>query len=352
MARKFEDYNFLVAEDGFYTLKNVTLGGSATLDMSASTGTFKSPTGGSVFSGSQVITSGSANALAAGANGATNPAFNVDASTTSVATGLNVKGAAAASGVALAALSSGSNESLTLDAKGTGTVGINTVGTTSGLVTIGNPTSLAGAAVNGPATVTSASTLALAVGANGSTTPALQVDASSASSVNGLKIKSSASGSGAALSVVSSATNDPLVVDAKGSGVIAIGSNSTGILVFGRGPNKVPILGTTLTSLATQNTTPTAAQLLGGYIEHASVTGGGTATLDTASNIIGAINNAASGDSFSCLYANTGTQTVTITTNTGLTLKGTVAIPTGKNALLNFRLTGGGNVTVYCTVSG
>lgn len=75
------------------------------------------------------ITSTSANALAVGANGTTNPVFNVDASTTSVATGLNVKGAAAGSGVAIAAISSGTNEGLTLDAKGSGLIQIGSVST-------------------------------------------------------------------------------------------------------------------------------------------------------------------------------------------------------------------------------
>lgn len=79
-------------------------------------------------SAAHTITSASANALAVGLNGATNPAFNIDASTASSATGLNIKSAAAAGGVALSALSSGTNESLTLDAKGSGTM---TIGATS-----------------------------------------------------------------------------------------------------------------------------------------------------------------------------------------------------------------------------
>jgi len=104
-------------------------------------------------------------------------------------------------------------------------------------------------------------------------------------------------------------------------------------------------------ALATQNTTPTAAQLLGGLIDHASTTGAGTVTLDTAANLDAAYPNAQPGDVFTCVYANTGSQTVTITTNTGLTLKGTVAIPTAKNALLTFRKTGVAAWTVYITLS-
>lgn len=75
------------------------------------------------------ITSNGANAFTVGANGTTNPAFNVDASTASIATGLDVKGAAAAGGLALKVLSSGTNESMTINAKGTGTISFQTVAT-------------------------------------------------------------------------------------------------------------------------------------------------------------------------------------------------------------------------------
>ena len=90
------------------------------------------------ITGATSIESTSANALAVGANGATNPVLNLDASTASVATWLNVAGAAAAWGVAVSALSSGTNESLTLDAKGTGTITLN--GTATGNIILGADT--------------------------------------------------------------------------------------------------------------------------------------------------------------------------------------------------------------------
>lgn len=92
--------------------------------------------GGSSVAALGVVTSASANALAVGANGATNPVLNVDASTSSVATGINVVGAAAAAGVAVKAISSGTDESMTLDAKGAGTLTLN--GTATGLTVIGH----------------------------------------------------------------------------------------------------------------------------------------------------------------------------------------------------------------------
>lgn len=73
----------------------------------------------------QTITSAAAGAIAVGANGATNPVFQVDASTSSVATGIKVTGAATGTAVAIAAIGSGTNESITISPKAAGTVLIN-----------------------------------------------------------------------------------------------------------------------------------------------------------------------------------------------------------------------------------
>lgn len=102
---------------------------------------------GTLSATSEAATSGlftvvSVNALTVGANGLTNPALNVDTSVASVATGLNVKGAAAAGGLALTTLSSGTNENLTIDAKGSGSVTINGVGT--GIVNVGTGNAVGG----------------------------------------------------------------------------------------------------------------------------------------------------------------------------------------------------------------
>lgn len=77
---------------------------------------------GTLASGAHAVTSSSASAFVVGANGATNPALTVDASASSVATGLNIAGAAAGSRALLSVLSSGTNEGLSIDAKGSGTV--------------------------------------------------------------------------------------------------------------------------------------------------------------------------------------------------------------------------------------
>jgi hypothetical protein len=111
MSQLFEDSYPLSVQGGFRTNLPVTLGGAVS------------------FTGS------TATSFSVGPNGATNPAFNVDASTASSATGLNIKSAAAAAGVAVSAISSGTNENLTIDAKGSGTITLN--GTATGAVISG-----------------------------------------------------------------------------------------------------------------------------------------------------------------------------------------------------------------------
>lgn len=201
------------------------------------------------------LTNTSANALAVGRQGTTNPVLNVDASTASVATGLNVKGAAAAAGVALSVTSSGTNENLTIDAKGSGTITLN--GTATGAITLSRATTLSAAltyggvtlsnAVTGTGnmvlsagptftgtlsaanqTLTTTSANALAVGRQGTTNPVLNVDASTASVVTGLNIKGAAAAAGLALSVTSSGTNEDIFIDPKGNGGIVLCNNSTG----------------------------------------------------------------------------------------------------------------------------
>lgn len=105
----------------------------------------------------------------------------------------------------------------------------------------------AGTIASAAQTVTSSSATALAVGRQGATNPALQVDASTASSATGLKVKAAAAAGGLAMSVVTSGTNEPLTIDAAGSGTITLGGTSTG--------------GITLNRAVTANSTVTGAGL-------------------------------------------------------------------------------------------
>lgn len=80
------------------------------------------PAIGAATGASLILTGTSANILAVGRQGSTTPVLNVDASTASVVTGLNLKGAAAAGRMAVSVTSSGTDEGLSLDAKGAGTI--------------------------------------------------------------------------------------------------------------------------------------------------------------------------------------------------------------------------------------
>lgn len=167
------------------------------------------------------LTSTSANAIAVGANGSTNPVIKINCNTASQATGVEITGAAAAGGVAVKAISSGTNEALTIDAKGSGTVTIN--GTATGAIALARNTSVAGTA-----TVTSTSASALAVGANGATNPVVQVDANTASVATGIKVTGAAAAGGVAVAAISSGSNEALTIDAKGSGTITLNGTGTG----------------------------------------------------------------------------------------------------------------------------
>lgn len=74
---------------------------------------------------SSTITSSAAQSFSVGANGATNPVFNVDDSTASVVSGISVKGSATGVAPTITTTDSGSNSGLTIQTKGTGNLTLN-----------------------------------------------------------------------------------------------------------------------------------------------------------------------------------------------------------------------------------
>ena len=115
---------------------------------------------------SVTVTSASANALAVGLAGATNPAFHVDSSTASQAAGLKVTGAVAAGTVAAAVISSGADANLSINAKGSGTLTLNN--TATGNIVLGRAATGVSLAVTGALTSSSASAgIGYATGAGG-----------------------------------------------------------------------------------------------------------------------------------------------------------------------------------------
>lgn len=101
-------------------------------------------------------------AVAIGANGATNPALQVDTSAANSATGIEITANAAAAGVRIDAISSGTNEAMTIASKGTGTLNLAS-GNTSAAVQIqpGGSTSLSVGRVQSGFTFAASTTAAL-----------------------------------------------------------------------------------------------------------------------------------------------------------------------------------------------
>ena len=299
----------------------------------------------------QAVTSTSATAFAVGPNGTTNPAFVIDDSTSSAATGLKITPAAAGSGVALQAVTSGTNEVLLIDAAAAALVKIGTVASTATGLQVGSSTSAAGTQL----IVQSVSAAALTMGRLGATTPAFVVDASTSTCITGIKIKAGATTTGVALSAVGEASNGALKIDAQGSGAVIIGDTSTGPVYLGRGGLLAPQIALTATALGTvQSSTPTSAQLLGGLITQSGTSAGGTVTLPTGTALSTACNRTpATGDSFTCNFCSiTGGQTLTLTGATGTAIRGTAAVAAGKNATMLFCCTGANTWDVFCNVSG
>ncbi len=102
----------------------------------------------------------------------------------------------------------------------------------------------------------------------------------------------------------------------------------------------------------TQNSTPTAAQLLGGFVTQTGQTGAGTVTLPTGTLMSAAVSGVAVGDNFQCIFANLGgSENLVITAATGMAVVGNGTVPSGKNAILNFVNTGTNAWSCYVTVS-
>ncbi len=129
---------------------------------------------------------------------------------------------------------------------------------------------------------------------------------------------------------------------------------ATGLVNLGSAALAPPKLAATVSGLGThQNSTPTAAQLLGGICTQTGATGAGTVTTPTGATLSAAIADVAVGMTFDCLFVNVGGgQTLTITAGaTGMTIVGTAAIPTGVAALLRFVNTVADTWVCYVIVS-
>lgn len=314
---------------------NVVMSASPTLTgtITAAAANFSGAvTTGTLGSSTLTVTSASANSLAVGLNGATNPAFNVNSSTASQAAGLNVTGAIAAGTVAVAVISSGANANLSIDAKGSGTIGIG--GTSTGAITLTRATTMSNALTYGGVTLsnsvtgtgsmvlsagptltgttavanltnagtyvqTSNSATAFTSGPNGSTNPVFTLVNSTASQAAGLRTTGATAAGTVAVDVTSSGANASLSINAKGSGTITIANTSSGAITLGRA------------------TTMSAALTYGGVTLTNAVTGTGSMVLSAGPTFTGTLTGSA-GNFTSTL--NSSTLTVTSSSSTSVTV--------------------------------
>lgn len=234
--------------------------------------------------GTATVTSTSASALTVGANGATNPALQVDGSTASSATGVKVKSAAAAGGVAVSVISSGTDESLTLDAKGAGTITLN--GTATGKVILGVAT------LQFP-------TAGKVVDTNGN--ELFVFPSTVASATNEFTVSNAANGS--APTITASGSSDTHVsIDLVPKGTTSVVRSRS-----------MTVRKCTQTA-TTESTTLTIAQMLTGVID-GTPTGAASYALPTAANLVAGIANARVGDTFDFIINNKsgGANTITVT---------------------------------------
>ena len=104
----------------------------------------------------------------------------------------------------------------------------------------------------------------------------------------------------------------------------------------------------TVATETTQNRTLLAAEIKGGVVVHTSDTDAGTATTDTAANIIAGVPLTANNQCVKCYYINDGEYEVTFAGGTGVTIldNAQLCTPQGGTTLI-FRRTGGSAVTMY-----
>ncbi len=107
---------------------------------------------------------------------------------------------------------------------------------------------------------------------------------------------------------------------------------------------------TTASTISTAgDVTFTAAQVLGGLILRDPAGAGRADLVPTAANIIAALSQAGVGNSFEFTIRNTadGAETITVTTNTGITLSGTMTIAQNNSKRFLAVVTGSTTVTIY-----
>lgn len=348
---------------GVATGTSLALGG-CTIGANALCATGTAAISSTLTSAAHAITSASASALAVGLNGATNPAFLVDASTATSATGLKVKSAAAAGGVALSVITSGTNENFAIDAAGSGTITFG--GTSTGAIIHTRATTLSAALTYGGVTfantvtgtgslvgsisptftgtlnsaahiITSTAASCLSMGPAGATNSTLNVDCSTASSAAGLNIIGAATGGTVAINVTDPGSNANLAINTKGSGTIGIGTVSTGAITLARATTISAAL--TYGGVTFANTVTGSGSLVGSI--GPTFTGSPALSTATATSVNGLV-----------ITATAGTLTIPNNASAALILSGNFSTTLTATATTNAILPAGTSTLTQTVVSG
>lgn len=330
-------YSTSASKVNYFTMQSAA---GLSLTVTDSAGGKKQVNSASNLTGAQTITSTSATALVVGANGATNPVFNVNANTASVATGITIVGAAAAGGVAIQVLSSGTNEALKIDAKAAATVTINGTSASATGVNIGSATAAAGTVLN----VTSTNAAALTVGRQGATNPVLAVDASASTVVTGIVVTGGTAAAGVAIQVTSSGANEALSIDAKAAAAVTINGAAASALGVNIG-SATAAAGTVLTvtstnaaALAVGRQGATAPALLVNANTASSATGISIVSAAAAGGVAVAAISSGTNESLTVDAKGSGTITLNATATGGVV----IGSATGRVVTLAGTLTSGG----------
>lgn len=110
------------------TIGGTSFDGTTNITVASATGGFAVSGGNLTVAGTETITSANAAASVVGPNGATNPAFLVDASAATLVNGFSVIGAASGGDVTVGSIGPGSDVNLVLKAKGSGNLSMQTAG--------------------------------------------------------------------------------------------------------------------------------------------------------------------------------------------------------------------------------
>lgn len=132
------------------------------------------------------------------------------------------------------------------------------------------------------------------------------------------------------------------------NGVLRFLSSSTGAVLFSVGPGRKREAMVRV-DIDAQSGTITAANMVSGLIVHTSVTGAGTITTDTGTNIDAAFAGLAVGDAVEVYYVNDGTQTVTLTGAAGATALAATTIATLQSIRITYLKTAANAFSVFAS---